>query len=137
MNEKISLRQSIINQALVFLEQVISKDGENAEAQKDKFDVEINLGKSLIQQNEHDAAVKTFRAAFAGVQKAPMLKETPFVGYAEGRMHEQIGDCEMARIEKSNPPNQTRKSLLGNARAEYEKAVELWNDETSAPENSV
>ncbi len=121
-------------QSVELLEKLIGQDAANKELQQDCFNNLIYSGDALKGQNDHGAAVKTYRAAFDFAQKAAKLKDTPFAKFAEGWSHEKIGESLMTEAERAAAPSEKRGKYLA-AREEFEKAAALWQDEETAPEN--
>ncbi len=119
--------------ALRQLEQLIAKDAANSEIQQDYFNNYIYAGDAQGEQRDYESAVKTYRAAFEFAQNAPKLKDSPFVRFAEGMMHEKIGSCLMSEAENT-PPNPERRRKFQTAREEFQKALLNWQDKESAPD---
>jgi serine/threonine protein kinase/tetratricopeptide (TPR) repeat protein len=122
-------------QALAMLDKLIAQDPKSAELQRDKFETYSHLGEALATQGDFENAIAAFREAYAHAQTAPTLKDTPFVIYAEGVMHEKVGDCYFARAEKKTASAAQRRSEFQAARAEYEKTIQAWQQAGAAPEN--
>lgn len=126
---------SQFRQSLSLLDKLIAKDPSSAEVQRDKFETHLHLGNALATQGDFESAITAFREAYAHAQAAPALKDTPFVTYAEGVMHEKVGDCYFARVEAEKLPAAQRRDGFQAARAEYEKTLRAWQQPGAAPEN--
>jgi non-specific serine/threonine protein kinase/serine/threonine-protein kinase len=118
--------------ALSALDRLIAKDAANSELQQDYFNNYIYSGDALSGQRDYESAKKSYRDAFEFAQTAPKLKDSPFVRFAEGMMHEKIGTCLMIEAENA-PPNGDRQRKYQAAREEFQKALIYWQDKESAP----
>lgn len=118
--------------AATLLEKLIKKDAANNEIQQDCFNNYIYAGDAQNGQRDYEAARKTYRAALGFAQNAPKLKDSPFAVFAEGLMHEKIGDSLLAEAE--NAPASERDRRYRNAREEFQKTLISWQAEDSAPE---
>ncbi len=116
---------------LTLLEPLIAKDAANSEIQRDYFDNNNYAGDAQNARRDYESAIKTYRAAFEFAQNAPKLKDTPFVKFAEGAMHEKIGSSLMTEAE--NTATSERRRKYQTAREEFQKALFAWQDAESAP----
>ncbi|MCD9185933.1 MAG: serine/threonine-protein kinase [Pyrinomonadaceae bacterium] len=112
-----------IKKAIALYDQIIAKDAQNSEVQKFKFEAQIELGKVFLAQGNEKTAIEIYQAALAEAKTAPKLKNTPFVAFAEGIVHEKLGDIFQA---KNDPMN---------AKNEYQKSLEIWQKTESSPES--
>lgn len=119
--------------AVALLEQLIGKDAANNEIQQDCFNNYVYAGDAQNGLQDYEAAKKTYREAFEFARRAPKLKDSPFFKFAEGMMHEKTGTSLMTEAAAA-PPNAERKRKYQIAREEFQKALDSWQNEESAPD---
>jgi len=112
-----------IKKAIALYDQIIAKDAQNSEVQKFKFEAQIELGKIFLAQGNEKTAIETYQTALSEAKSAPKLKDTPFVAFAEGMVHEKLGDIFQAKNDSVNAKN------------EYQKSLEIWLKPESSPES--
>ncbi|HQU82330.1 MAG TPA: protein kinase [Pyrinomonadaceae bacterium] len=112
-----------MKKAVSIYNQIIEKDADNSEVQKFRFETQIELGNVFAAQGNENAATEAFQNALTTAKSAPKLKDTPFIAFAEGIVHEKLGDIFQAKNDTANAKN------------EYQKTLERWQKQESSPES--
>jgi len=112
-----------MRKAVALYDKIIEKDAQNSEVQSYKFEAQLKLGDAIFEQGNQPEAIEIYRAALAEARTAPKLKDTPYVGFAEGWTHEKIGDLYAGK-------NQMQISC-----GEYQKTLENWRAPQTSPVN--
>ena len=128
VGKQLPAARETLDQAMILLDKLIGKDGTNAELQRKKFELYNNL--AAASEDQPAAAIREIRAAYSYAQTASTLKNTNFVGFAEGKLHELTGDVYVSEA-KAQP--KTANTKLQAAITEYETALAKWQNADFAP----
>lgn len=109
----------------ILIDKLIEKDGNNGELQRKKYELLNHLGDCYKDQTS--IAVETYNAAYKYAQTASTTKNTPFVFYAEGLLHQSFGDAIFAQGEKLK-----KRAAFTAAKTEYEKALSILENPSYA-----
>jgi eukaryotic-like serine/threonine-protein kinase len=112
-----------IGKAIEIYNQIIASDTNNVEVQKFKFEAQIKLGNIKLAEKNYAAANAIYNSALSELQKSSDGKNADYLKFAEGWINEKIGDTFAAQND------------LTNARAAYEKTLQIWQNENAAPTN--
>jgi eukaryotic-like serine/threonine-protein kinase len=110
-----------IGKAIDIYNQIITADANNVEVQKFKFEAQIKLGNIKLAEKNYVAATAIYNLALSELQKSSDGKNADYLKFAEGWINEKIGDT----FAVQNDPT--------NARAAYEKTLQIWKNENAAP----
>jgi serine/threonine protein kinase len=112
-----------IGQAINVYNQIIKADASNVEVQKFRFEAEIKLGTIRFAEKNPAAAAEIYKNALGELQSSSSLKNPDYLQFAEGWITEKLGDTFAAQND------------LTGARANYEKTLQIWQNENAAPTN--
>ncbi|HEY0459917.1 MAG TPA: protein kinase [Pyrinomonadaceae bacterium] len=112
-----------ISKAIEIYNQIIKADASNVEVQKYKFEAQIRLGSIRIAEKNFAAANQIFANALGELRAAFGDKNADYQQFAEGWIAAKTGDTAAAQ-------NDTER-----ARANYRKALEIWQNKDAAPTN--
>lgn len=112
-----------IGKAINIYNQIIKTDASNVEVQKFKFEAQIKLGNIKFAEKNYPAATEIYKNALSELQNSSSAKNSDYLQFAEGWITEKIGDTFAAQNDKPN------------ARANYEKTLQIWQNEKTAPTN--
>ncbi|MEO6589462.1 MAG: protein kinase [Pyrinomonadaceae bacterium] len=110
-----------VGKAIEIYNKIIAADASNAEVQKYKFEAQIKLGNITLAEKKYSAANEIFSNALTQLKKSSGDQNADYLQFAEGWIVEKSGDVFAAQND------------LVNAKANYQKALEIWQNEKAAP----
>ncbi|CAN5639750.1 hypothetical protein BH20ACI4_BH20ACI4_27250 [soil metagenome] len=112
-----------IGKAIAIYNQIIAADASNIEVQKFKFEAQIKLGSIKLAEKNYSAANDILGNALAELKKSSGDQNADYLRFAEGWINEKTGDVFAAQND------------FANAKANYQKVLEIWQNEKTAPTN--
>ncbi|MGI9055388.1 MAG: tetratricopeptide repeat protein, partial [Pyrinomonadaceae bacterium] len=103
--------------------QIIAADASNIEVQKFKFEAQIKLGSIKLAEKNYSAANDILGNALAELKKSSGDQSADYLQFAEGWIDEKRGDIFAAQNDSAN------------AKTNYQKVLEIWQNEKTAPTN--
>ena len=111
--------------AVSYLDIAVSRDENNIEYRRGRFNAMMDYGKVLTAENNFDQAIENYQTALEQLQTAPGAQNKNIISSYEITAREKIADAQVLAVEKSSETGEQKRSRLELAQKEYEKSLEL------------